>query len=493
MDVNRSFRSSAGMSPNRSRDIGNFSASSIDRLRTISSSSSRLDAFRAVELRELQEEEASIQRLRSQREKIEGIKLENERKDKKIAELQAEIEVLQAGRLEAQRLQTILKQAEESNVTKSMEIDNLRRHLTQRVEEYERAFHEMRQQASAGDDDRNRELARCRAAVADLEAKVGALRGELSSCQTAKKALQDTLTAERDAHLVKDRDMAEQITAALALERKLKEQVADLSFEKGQLHEKVVQLQNQVDSQNQDLTDKQNLVQLLNQERQTAKNLAEQNGRLQAELDQYKNMSASQNFKLDEEVRVLRNELDNSLQLIGRQENTIAEFRLRRHEDERRLVKMKEDLTRLQHELESTQTYLKSMTEAHTQAATKASDMERHVQVLRGENSELRREIQSAMDREEIERRERQEWAKARLDLFNQRASEVARLQEALEGVTSTIPVTSSHPITVSPPTGGSMLHSQNYWSGQTSFAAQRSATSPSRPAGSPHYYGGVL
>jgi hypothetical protein len=222
-------------------------------------------------------------------------------------------------------------------------------------------------------------------------------------------------------------DQAVQAVQSQDTERRLKEQVNYLTFERSHLEQKLKELYIIAKEQDRQRTDSTALLtqtNALTQERDSYKAKVTQ---LQEELDaaNKRRLQGKENAKQD--LALLKQDLDAGARIIQRQEAFIEDMRARLKVDTQHCLS-------LQKALEKTQQDLSRQLQDAAIIKQQLMDKENSIQRLQQEQQGQAAEIRVLKEHEVSDKRQREDWARQKMMLLDQRQREVAAMNVALHG-----------------------------------------------------------
>mmetsp|Transcript_3503 Transcript_3503/g.3255 ORF Transcript_3503/g.3255 Transcript_3503/m.3255 type:complete len:215 (-) Transcript_3503:620-1264(-) len=162
------------------------------------------DSIRAIEMREMQEEERYIQGLKMQREKIEQFRREVLKKDQRILELEEEIRNSRGKRSEIGNLEKQIYDLSEQIKDRDRENDEIRESMRKQAEEYERSLREMQMVVMKERDDKNKEIKALREQFKEKNEETTFLLNEVEKYKKINKQAEDRL--DEEISMAKERD-----------------------------------------------------------------------------------------------------------------------------------------------------------------------------------------------------------------------------------------------------------------------------------------------
>lgn len=135
---------------------------------------------------------------------------------------------------------------------------------------------------------------------------------------------------------------------------------------------------------------------------------------------------------MEQEISTLNNDLNRAMDLVTRQEHTLSNLRSRKKEDDNYISSLEKSLTELQEALKKLNQVASTGTQEH---CAKNTQLEAQLAQLKLENEKFQRENSELKEREVHEKAERKRLTQIKLDMLDQRTSEVNRLSEVIESL----------------------------------------------------------
>ena len=274
-----------------------------------------------------------------------------------------------------------------------------------------------------------------RTQMAKDQEELSHLRTEYEKSRGLKAHTEELVDIVRRESKEREAQLLEQVQSSRAVEKQLKDQFSELSYDKAALEATLKDL----------------FLILTEQERQITA-LKEVESAYQSavgQVEQLKNEHEKQNYEVvllreskdaaksraGEDFRLLQEDLDMCTQLVKRQEQTIAELRKRKAEDDEEFQAVSLKLQKTQKELTLIKESSRFDTEERSQLIQQSTALASELERLRVENADLAKQLEAMMEKEAVERRQKEEYARLRLELINMRNKEMAAFSDALEGV----------------------------------------------------------
>ena len=274
-----------------------------------------------------------------------------------------------------------------------------------------------------------------RTQMAKDQEELSHLRTEYEKSRGLKAHTEELVDIVRRESKERETQLLEQVQSSRAVEKQLKDQFSELSYDKAALEAKLKDL----------------FLILTEQERQITalKEVESAYQNAVGQVEQLKNEHEKQNYEVvllreskdaaksraGEDFRLLQEDLDMCTQLVKRQEQTIAELRKRKAEDDEEFQAVSLKLQKTQKELTLIKESSRFDTEERSQLIQQSTALASELERLRVENADLAKQLEAMMEKEAVERRQKEEYARLRLELINMRNKEMAAFSDALEGV----------------------------------------------------------
>jgi hypothetical protein len=376
------------------------------------------DSITALEIQEMQEEEKYIQALRNQREKVELFRNEVIKKDLKIKELENLLKENKQSSQKIKEFEEEIKYLAKENREKDQENYDLRQKMRKQVEDYENSLKEVQLIVFREREERNNEIKALKKKVVDPD--------EYRTLQNKIKELETK--SEIDAKTIKEKDKqaADSIKAWKSLEKILKDQVSELSNEKYGLQEQLQDSYKQNSSLLKQIEKLEKTFGTLDLKKFKDFQSFEQK---EKEIFSSNLKLKSENQDLQEEIFNTQEELNKCLDIITRQEASIVELRAKSQESFELYEQVQSDYQALQKELQTSRMLCR--------------EREQDLETARGRFEKTQKELDSVkarldqmIEKDNLDKAERQKNAKIKTDLLNQRALEVKKLSEAIQSFT---------------------------------------------------------
>ena len=169
------------------------------------------------------------------------------------------------------------------------------------------------------------------------------------------------------------------------------------------------------------------LIEQLRSAKNNEKNLKEEMSSFYKIAEKYESLKK----QIDKEFGGIKEELDQAIQIISRQENYLQDLRLIKKEDDTKITNLLNEVENKQQEIKRIQTINLKLAKKEKEQTEKNVELEYKIKSLTLENSSIRAEFQNIYDRQEKERDERKKLAKRKIDLLTQRNEEITRLNQA--------------------------------------------------------------
>ena len=137
----------------------------------------------------------------------------------------------------------------------------------------------------------------------------------------------------------------------------------------------------------------------------------------------------SENYELNEEINSLQEELNKALEIITRQDSSICDLRNKNQDT----LMIYEELQNENENLEKDFFIVKkNLIEKEAELSSALVGLSN----ARAEYEDLNKKMNKIVEKENLDKAERQKHAKLKIELMNQRALEVSRLAEAIQAFT---------------------------------------------------------
>ena len=391
--------------------------------------------IKALELRELQEEENWIRTLKMQRDRVTDLRLEIAAKDNRIAELESQLNTHKSTSNSLLHLQSVLEKTESQAKIREKDLLMQLEQLKKQLRDYQLAVEDLRETMREDQEVYQREMQKIRSQAVKDQEELMHLRTEYEKGRGLKAHTEELVEIVRKESKERETQLIDQVQSSRAVEKQLKDQVSQLSYEKATVEAKVKDL----------------YLILTDQEKQIASfkevELAYQSAVIQ--IEQLKSASEKQTYEIallreakdsaksraGEDFRLLQEDLEMCTQLVKRQEQTISELRKRKAEDDEEFQALTFKLQKAQKELTLIRESSRMENEERSQLMSKIDSLAAEIDRLKTENSDIAKQLEAMIEKEAVERRQKEEYARLRLELINMRNKEMAAFSDALEGV----------------------------------------------------------
>jgi chromosome segregation ATPase len=389
-----------------------------------------IDSLRTLEIIEIQEEEKYIFNLKFQRDKIEEFRQEMIKKNNRIKELEGELEIYTAKKTDIDKYISEISYLNKELKEREIENIKLRAALSSQVDEYENSIHELKQVVLKEREDQAREINFLKSELAstqdDLESAVSALEKANSTIQSLEKRVDSEILSSKE----REKNSADHTKHLKNTEKLLKEELVSFRQENHSQKETIRLLTEKINKQIQ-----------LEQDLDTIKSLLSEEKRKNKELNKKYSESIEKNdiFKknIEDEYNSLKEELDQAIEIITRQESSLQDLRERKQEDDLKIMTFDQEIQFRDQEMgkvEKLCTKLNSIIEDNKEHI---SDLNYKIQSLTSENNQIKSELQTIYAKQDKERDERKKLAKKKLDLLTQRNEEISKLNEVFSTIDS--------------------------------------------------------
>lgn len=261
------------------------------------------------------------------------------------------------------------------------------------------------------------------------------MRAEYEKFRSFKGHSEDLLDTVRRECKDREGQMAEQLQSARSVEKQLKENLSQLSYDKADLENKLKDLFAIVTEQERSINVLRDVESSLRSAEERTDIITNENEKLKYELALLKESKESSKSRAAEDFKLLKEDLEMCTQLVKRQEQTISEMRKRKVQDDQEIQTVSSKLQKMQKEVAVLRENLRLESEERTNLSKKGDNLGLEIERLKTENGELLAQLNAMVDKEAVDRRQKEEYARVRLDLINMRNKEMAAFASALEGV----------------------------------------------------------
>mmetsp|Transcript_8019 Transcript_8019/g.8709 ORF Transcript_8019/g.8709 Transcript_8019/m.8709 type:complete len:451 (+) Transcript_8019:44-1396(+) len=386
------------------------------------------DIVKILELKGIKEEEEYIQRLRNQRDKVEKFRNELQRKDATITQLQSELHELRYLRQDHDQSADIISQLQNQIEKYQEQFHEERAQSNSHIEYLEESLSEVKETFKQAKQAAHQEVQNLNKQRKDLTNKLKESREECDRLKVVNTQQDELIMEIKAQQQERIQTLNEQMAQMKQVERVLKDQVTEIAFEKMKLEERIEELTTLIGEQNFEIDEKRDLMSTIKQEYKKNERSQQKIQDLEEEINKSKDLIKDEALQYEHEFKEMIGEMAKYQDLLGRQENTIVDLRQRRQDDEKRIKEMRELATKFEREADKANALLQEMTEAQGRIREKCRDHEKSLKDVRVENAELRRELKYLVEKYEADKRERDEWARARLNRLHHKTEEVNKL-----------------------------------------------------------------
>ena len=160
-----------------------------------------------------------------------------------------------------------------------------------------------------------------------------------------------------------------------------------------------------------------------------------ENEKLKYEIALIKESKENAKIRAGEDFKLLKEDLEMCTELVRRQEQTIAEMRKRKMQDDQEIQTLSSKLQKSQKEITVLRENIRIESEERVTISKKTDSFTSEIDRLKSENADLLSQLQAMLEKEANDRKQKEEYARMRLDLINIRNKEMAAFASALEGV----------------------------------------------------------
>ena len=261
------------------------------------------------------------------------------------------------------------------------------------------------------------------------------LRAEYEKFRSFKGHSEELLETVRRECKDRENQMAEQLQSSRSVEKQLKESLSQLSYDKADLEGKLKDLFTIVTEQERSLNVLRDMESSLRTSEERTDIVTSENEKLKYEIALLKESKESSKSRAAEDFKLLKEDLEMCTQLVKRQEQTISEMRKRKMQDDQELQALTSKCQKLQKEVTVLKESVRLEADERTNIAKKSDNLTGEIERLKAENAELLAQLNAMVNKEAIDRKQKEEYARMRLDLINMRNQEMAAFASALEGV----------------------------------------------------------
>lgn len=261
------------------------------------------------------------------------------------------------------------------------------------------------------------------------------LRSEYEKNRGLKAHTEEMVDIVRRESKEREAQLLEQIQSSRAVEKQLKDQVSELSYDKSTQEAKLKDLFLILTEQEKQVTSLKEVEVAYQSVLGQLEQLNSEQEKQTYEIALLRESKDAAKSRAGEDFRLLQEDLDMCTQLVKRQEQTIAELRKRKAEDDEEFQAVSLKLQKTQKELSIIKDSSRFDTEERSQLIQQNSSLASEVERLKAENADLSKQLEAMIEKEAVERRQKEEYARLRLELINMRNKEMAAFSDALEGV----------------------------------------------------------
>lgn len=274
-----------------------------------------------------------------------------------------------------------------------------------------------------------------RTQMAKDQEELSHLRTEYEKSRGLKAHTEELVDIVRRESKDREAQLLEQVQSSRAVEKQLKDQFSELSYDKAALEAKLKDLFLILTEQEKQITSLKEVESAYQSVLGQVEHLKNEHEKQTYEVALLRESKDAAKSRAGEDFRLLQEDLDMCTQLVKRQEQTIAELRKRKVEDDEEFQSVSLKLQKTQKELALIKESSRFDTEERSQLIQQSSSLSSELERLRTENADLAKQLEAMIEKEAVERRQKEEYARLRLELINMRNKEMAAFSDALEGV----------------------------------------------------------
>ena len=261
------------------------------------------------------------------------------------------------------------------------------------------------------------------------------LRSEYEKFRSFKSHSDEIIEAIRRECKERENQLQDQLQSARTVEKQLKDSFSAVSYEKAEIEGKLKDLFTIVTEQERQISSLKDVEAACQSAEDRIDHLSSENEKLKYESLLLKESKETSKARAAEDFKLLKEDLEMCTQLVKRQEQTIGEMRKRKMDDDQEIAALNGRVQKMQKELTGVKEVARADNEEKLQVVKKADALTAEIERLRGENLEIANQLNAMIEKEAIDRRQKEEYARLRLDLINMRNKEMAAFASALEGV----------------------------------------------------------
>ena len=382
------------------------------------------DSLKELEQIEMREEEKYISNLKLQREKIEEFRRELSKKTQHIKDLEAELLSWHSKKAEIDNFTSEMNYLTEELKESEIENAKLRATISSQVDEYDASIHELKKIVMKEREDKSREISHLKSEISEKDDDLETLMIALDKAKSTVHMLEIRYETEVKSVRDKENSTVEQIKAVKNSERALREEINSLRQENLAQKETLRLLNDKINKQSSLQEELEAVTLKLTEEGRKNKDIRRS---YQEATEKYEILKRN----IEKEFNELKDELNQAIEIISRQETSLQDLRARKQEDDARIVSLSKEIELKNQELYKIQKNSSKLTQRDEENADKISGMEFKIRNLLAENQQMKADLKKVFDKQEQEREERKKLAKKKLDLMTQRNEEITRLNQA--------------------------------------------------------------
>ncbi|OMJ69466.1 hypothetical protein SteCoe_32813 [Stentor coeruleus] len=383
-----------------------------------------IDSLLELEKLEMLEQEKYISNLQFQREKIEEFAEELSKRNARISDLENELQHLKSHPFETEKYTieiTYLKQT-----LKSLELENtkLRSKFTSQADEYNLSINELKSIVLKEREEKDKQIFDLKSELLSKEDDLETLIDAFDKAKSTLSSLEKKYELEINSFKSKEKTSYEQAKTWKLLEKTLKEENNILKNENLALKDSL-NVANDKISDNAEIEEENENLRLAvidgkNKHKELTKKYIEA-------CDKYELLKKN----IDTEFNGLKEELDQAIEIISRQENNIQDLRGRKQQDDARISALIEELERKKMDIMKIQKNSIKNDRNEEDYKEKIKELEFKIRTITGENNLVKAELDKIKERQEKERNERKKITKKKLEMLTQRNEEISKISQA--------------------------------------------------------------
>jgi chromosome segregation ATPase len=385
---------------------------------------SNIDPELITRLNELKKEEARLDILKAEKEKYEDFLFELKRKSAYIAELEAKIKQMESEHLNFSQYNSEIEYLTQALESSEKENSKLRLAINSQIEEFESSMKDLKHVIQE-------ERVRNKAEVEilqkelitkddDLEELIEAYEGTKERLANIEKKYENEISNLSK----KGKGLADQLKISKEVEFGLREENEGLRQECFKLKENLNACQEKIRKVDDYAEEMIGVKLALAEEKRKQKDV---NKKYIEAAEKYESLKKS----IDKEFDGLKEELDQAVEIIKRQENSLQDLRSAKQEGDKKVLAVMNELSIRDAEIVRLSKISKKIEEKNESLIEKNEELERRLAKTMNENSELREVLEQARVKQEKDRNDRKLFTKKKLDILLQRNEEMSKLSDA--------------------------------------------------------------